>query len=66
VGVVVDINNYTINPTPLLEQFPSPQFERFAAIFGIQADPHPDPKGKHPMGTAPHYHLLLLGAGNDK
>jgi hypothetical protein len=63
-GVVVDINNYTINPTPPCEQFPSPRFVDFAATYGIKADPHPSPG--HPMGTAPHYHLLLLGAGHDQ
>lgn len=44
-GVVVDINNYAE---------PSPRFERFAQGHGIDARWHPN-------GTAPHYHLLLLG-----
>lgn len=48
VGIVVDINNY--HATNLL-------FEEFASRKHIQANWH----GK---GTAPHYHLLLLGRDN--
>jgi hypothetical protein len=44
-GVVVDINNYSDS---------SPRFKRFAEGLGIDAR-------WHPGGTAPHYHLLLLG-----
>ncbi len=45
VGVVVDINNFS---------GPNPQFEDLASTFGIYAD-------WHKKGTAPHYHLWLLG-----
>jgi len=45
-GVVVDINNYRANSDP--------DFEIFTQKHGIQAQ-------WHKKGTAPHYHLLLLG-----
>jgi hypothetical protein len=44
-GLVVDINNYNA---------PSPRFEDMAANSFVQAQ-------WHKKGTAPHYHLLLLG-----
>lgn len=50
-GVVVDTNNYSDKRNT--------DFEKLASNSGIDAQ-------WHTKGTAPHYHLLLLGTGRDE